>query len=330
MIEVSHLTKRYGANTAVQDLSFRIDAGVVCGFIGPNGAGKSTTLNMMTGCLEPTSGSVSVDGFDLLTDPIQAKRRLGYLPEQPPLYPDMTPYEYLRFVAAARGVRRSEADVQVRWAISAVQIKQMSNRLIRHLSKGYRQRVGIAQALLGDPPVLLLDEPMDGLDPSQIVEMRELIRDLGRQRTVLLSSHILSEVSAICDRILILSRGVLVADDSPESLGQRIAQASALHLLARGEEQTVRACIGRVPGITRALIRPSEQPGVIAAVLTAGQNDALCEQVFFAFAEARCPLLQMRLEEPDLEDVFLALTAPTQAVQPDPVRQAEQKKEEQA
>jgi ABC-2 type transport system ATP-binding protein len=311
MIEVNQLTKRYAANTAVRDLTFSVDAGTVCGFIGPNGAGKSTTLNMLTGCLEPTSGKISINGFDLMDDPIRARRCIGYLPEQPPLYPDMTPYEYLRFVAEARGVKRSEADVQVRWAISAVQIKQMSNRLIGHLSKGYRQRVGIAQAILGDPEVIILDEPMDGLDPSQIVEMRALIRELGQKHTVLLSSHILSEVSEICDRVLIISRGVLVADDSPDALGRRMAQASTLQLRVKATEEQTRACLSGIPGITRALVQPDAQPDVVRVSLSADQTDEFSENVFRAFAQADCPLLQMQLDVPDLEDVFLALTAPS-------------------
>jgi ABC-2 type transport system ATP-binding protein len=311
MIEVNQLTKRYAANTAVRDLTFSVDAGTVCGFIGPNGAGKSTTLNMLTGCLEPTSGKISINGFDLMDDPIRARRCIGYLPEQPPLYPDMTPYEYLRFVAEARGVKRSEADVQVRWAISAVQIKQMSNRLIGHLSKGYRQRVGIAQAILGDPEVIILDEPMDGLDPSQIVEMRALIRELGQKHTVLLSSHILSEVSEICDRVLIISRGVLVADDSPDALGRRMAQASTLQLRVKATEEQTRACLSGIPGITRALVQPDVQPDVVRVSLSADQTDEFSENVFRAFAQADCPLLQMQLDVPDLEDVFLALTAPS-------------------
>jgi ABC-2 type transport system ATP-binding protein len=311
MIEVNQLTKRYAANTAVRDLTFSVDAGTVCGFIGPNGAGKSTTLNMLTGCLEPTSGKISINGFDLMDDPIRARRCIGYLPEQPPLYPDMTPYEYLRFVAEARGVKRSEADVQVRWAISAVQIKQMSNRLIGHLSKGYRQRVGIAQAILGDPEVIILDEPMDGLDPSQIVEMRALIRELGQKHTVLLSSHILSEVSEICDRVLIISRGVLVADDSPDALGRRMAQASTLQLRVKATEEQTRACLSGIPGITRALVQPDTQPDVVRVSLSADQTDEFSENVFRAFAQADCPLLQMQLDVPDLEDVFLALTAPS-------------------
>jgi ABC-2 type transport system ATP-binding protein len=246
-----------------------------------------------------------------MDDPIRARRCIGYLPEQPPLYPDMTPYEYLRFVAEARGVKRSEADVQVRWAISAVQIKQMSNRLIGHLSKGYRQRVGIAQAILGDPEVIILDEPMDGLDPSQIVEMRALIRELGQKHTVLLSSHILSEVSEICDRVLIISRGVLVADDSPDALGRRMAQASTLQLRVKATEEQTRACLSGIPGITRALVQPDAQPDVVRVSLSADQTDEFSENVFRAFAQADCPLLQMQLDVPDLEDVFLALTAPS-------------------
>lgn len=215
MIEVSHLTKRYGAHLAVSDLSFNIEDGQIYGFLGPNGAGKSTTMNIMTGCLAASSGEVRIDGHDIFEESGAAKRLLGYLPEQPPLYMDRTPREYLTFVGRAKGLSRAQLAEQMERVMSVTQIGDVADRLIKNLSKGYRQRVGIAQALLGDPKIVILDEPTVGLDPRQIIEIRDLIKDLGREHTVILSSHILSEVQAVCQTILIISKGRLVACDTP-------------------------------------------------------------------------------------------------------------------
>ncbi len=218
MIEVSHLTKYYGSFLAVDDLSFTIPDGHVYGFLGPNGAGKSTTMNIMTGCLSPTEGKVTIDGHDILTEPEAAKRCMGYLPEQPPLYLNETPWEYLTFVGEAKGMRGGALRSQIESVMARTKITEMSGRPISALSKGYKQRVGIAQALLGDPKVVILDEPTVGLDPLQIIEIRDLIRQLGEKHTVILSSHILSEVQAICDKVLIISRGKLAAYDDTEKL----------------------------------------------------------------------------------------------------------------
>ncbi len=204
MIEVRHLTKKYGKNTAVDDISFTVEAGKIYGFLGPNGAGKSTTMNMLTGCLSPTEGEIFINGFSMLDEPSEAKRHIGYLPEVPPLYLDMTPREYLRFVAEAKGVRRDKLDSEIENVMEATGVTEMSKRLIRNLSKGYRQRVGIAQAMLGDPDIVILDEPTEGLDPQQRAEIRELIGELGRERTVILSSHVLSEVGEVCDNIIVI------------------------------------------------------------------------------------------------------------------------------
>ena len=229
MIQVSHLSKRYGDLTAVDDLSFTFGDGHVYGLLGPNGAGKSTTMNIMTGCLSPTEGTVRIGGFDILEEPRKAKRLLGYLPEQPPLYLGETPEEYLQFVGAAKGLRGAELRRQVEDAVERTGLPPVRHQLIGTLSKGYRQRVGIAQALLGEPKVIILDEPTVGLDPLQIIEIRQLIRDLGERHTVILSSHILSEVQALCQQVLILSRGKLVAFDTPEALEKRMrAEQSAL------------------------------------------------------------------------------------------------------
>ena len=236
MIEVRHLSKRYGTHLAVDDLSFSIDRGVVYGFLGPNGAGKSTTMNIMTGCLGATDGEVLIDGHNVAEEPLEAKKHIGYLPELPPLYDEMTPEEYLRFVAQAKGLRREESARQIETAMEKTRIADVKKRLIRNLSKGYRQRVGIAQALLGNPEVIILDEPTVGLDPAQIIEIRELIRELGKEHTLVLSSHILSEVQAVCDSILILSKGRLVACDTAENLTKLLKGREDLRLLTRAEE----------------------------------------------------------------------------------------------
>ena len=218
MIQVEHLTKCYGDVTAVDDLSFEIEGGHVYGFLGPNGAGKSTTMNIMTGCLSATKGSVKIEGFDIFEEPAEAKRRIGYLPEQPPLYMNETPMEYLRFVGEAKGIKGKELERQIGSVLERTGLTEVRNRRISALSKGYKQRVGIAQALLGDPKVIILDEPTVGLDPLQIIEIRDLIRDLGREHTVIFSSHILSEVQTICEKILIIAKGKLIAFDEPENL----------------------------------------------------------------------------------------------------------------
>ena len=232
MIAVEHLTKRYGSFTAVDDISFTLEQGHIYGFLGPNGAGKSTTMNMMTGCLAATAGSVTIDGLDIFEQAREAKKLLGYLPEIPPLYPEQTPEEYLRFVAEAKGLPKAQIDAQVAKALAETRLEPMANRLIRHLSKGYRQRVGIAQALLGDPHYIILDEPTVGLDPLQIIEIRDLIHELGQTHTVILSSHILSEVQAICESVLIIAHGKLVAFDTPQNLENRLTSGGRLTLSA--------------------------------------------------------------------------------------------------
>ncbi|MBQ4650822.1 MAG: ABC transporter ATP-binding protein [Firmicutes bacterium] len=218
MIEVNNLCKNYGIHNAVDNLTFTIEKGKVYGFLGPNGAGKSTTMNILTGCLAATSGQVTVGGFDIYEDAVKAKKLIGYLPELPPLYHDMTVIDYLKFVAEVKGVKKSEMSEKLADIMEKTQIADVSGRLIKNLSKGYKQRVGIAQALVGDPEIIILDEPTVGLDPAQIIEIRELIKNLGEDHTVILSSHILSEIRAVCNHILIISHGKLVANDTPENL----------------------------------------------------------------------------------------------------------------
>lgn len=243
MIEVKDLVKRYSKNTAVDHLNFHVQKGQIYGFLGPNGAGKSTTMNMMTGYLASTEGQILINGYDVAEEPMEARKCIGYLPEIPPLYPDMTVLEYLRFVAELKQLPKNERSTEIERVMDETRIKDMENRLIRHLSKGYKQRVGLAQALLGDPEVLILDEPMVGLDPKQIIEIRELIRGLGQKHTVILSSHILSEISSICDHVLIISNGKLVASDTPENLGSYMKHTDAMELQVRGSKEACEQAI---------------------------------------------------------------------------------------
>ncbi|MBE5922009.1 MAG: ABC transporter ATP-binding protein [Lachnospiraceae bacterium] len=235
MIEVKHLTKRYGNIEAVSDLNFTVDSGKIYGFLGPNGAGKSTTMNIITGCLSATVGTVTIDGYDIFEEPVQAKKCIGYLPEQPPLYADMTPREYLKFVGQAKGVKGQELKDDILYVMKKTGITDVADQLIKHLSKGYKQRVGIAQALLGNPQVIILDEPTVGLDPKQMIEIRQLIRELGEEHTVILSSHILTEVNSVCDRIIIISGGKLVANEDKEKLVDTVTSRQTFEYIIRGD-----------------------------------------------------------------------------------------------
>ena len=307
MIEVKHLTKRYGNHVAVNDLNFTIDKGKVYGFLGPNGAGKSTTMNIITGCLGATEGEVLIDGHSITEEPMQAKRLIGYLPEQPPVYMDMTPAEYLDFVARAKGIPAKERAQQIETVTEKTRIQDVRNRLIRNLSKGYRQRVGIAQALLGRPEIIILDEPTVGLDPAQIIEIRELIRELGKEHTLVLSSHILSEVQAVCDAIMIISKGRLVASDTSENLTALFAGTVTLNLDVRATEDAARKVLDTVPGIEDMALSAGD-PGVTHVQLKPEECQDIRETLFFAFAKAGLPILSMTQNHASLEDVFLELT----------------------
>ena len=309
MITVEHLTKRYGDFTAVDDLSFEIDEGHVYGFLGPNGAGKSTTMNIMTGCLSPTAGHVRIDGYDIFEEPNQAKRLLGYLPEQPPLYLNETPVEYLRFVGEAKGLRGAELEAQIAEVMEQTKIESVRNRCISALSKGYKQRVGIAQALLGNPKVIILDEPTVGLDPLQLIEIRELIRQLGETHTILLSSHILSEVQTMCEQILMIAHGKLVAFDRPENLEKRLLTPSEITLTAEASAEEAQRILAEVPRITE--LRADSLSGTRSVIHVKTDLEDIYElsrDIFFAFADARRPLLEMALKKANLEDVFIELT----------------------
>lgn len=309
MISVEHLTKYYGDFKAVDDLSFEIGEGHVYGFLGPNGAGKSTTMNIMTGCLSATEGHVRIDGHDIFEEPEKAKRLIGYLPEHPPLYMAETPEEYLTFVGEAKGVRGGELRRQIDQVIAMTGLEKMRRRRIAALSKGYKQRVGIAQALLGNPRVIILDEPTVGLDPIQIIEIRDLIKELGRTHTVIFSSHILSEVQAICDEILMIAHGRLVAFDQPQNLEKALLSPNEITLTTDAPEEALRRILSGVDHIT-ALSAEAGDAGRTAAHLETDCKDIyqLSRAVFLAFAASDYVLLEMSLKKGTLEDVFIELS----------------------
>ncbi len=308
MIEVKNLVKQYGDHTAVDDLSFTVGEGQIYGFLGPNGAGKSTTMNIMTGFLGLTSGQVLINGHDITEEPEEARRCIGYLPEQPPLYTDMTPREYLTFAAELKSVPKDEIDGQVEEIMKLVRITEMQDRLIKNLSKGYRQRVGLAQALIGFPEIIILDEPTVGLDPKQIIEIRDLIKSLAGKHTVILSSHILSEVQEICDHILIIHHGKLIADGTPRELEQRM-RSSVVELTAKTEdEEAVRAILRTVPGLKSAACQRPKNGEMLIRV-TPEQDADVREALFRAFAGGDVPLLMLRPENVSLESIFIQLTA---------------------
>lgn len=309
MIKVEHLTKYYGDFLAVDDLSFEIDEGHVYGFLGPNGAGKSTTMNIMTGCLSATSGRVSIGGFDIFEEADSAKRLIGYLPEQPPLYMNETPLEYLRFVGEAKVLRGEELNAQIESVIHQVRIKGVKGRRISTLSKGYKQRVGIAQALLGNPKVIILDEPTVGLDPLQIIEIRDLIRQLGQDHTVILSSHILSEVQAICEKILIIAHGRLVAFDAPDQLERSLLGTNEITFTTDAPAERVRSILAGVKHVFDIRVSQPENGLVQARMQTSSKNIYdTSREVFFAFAKRDIALLELNLKKASLEDIFIELT----------------------
>ena len=307
VVKIENLVKRYGDLVAVDHFNLEIEEGEIIGLLGPNGAGKSTTMNMLTGYISSTSGQALINGIDILEDPIKAKAQIGYLPELPPLYQDMTVQEYLDFVAELKGVKHAQRKQQVLAAARRTGLEEVLPRVIRSLSKGYRQRVGIAQALLGSPQLIILDEPTVGLDPAQVIEIRNLIRELGRAHTVILSSHILSEVQAVCQQVLILSKGRLVAVGSPEQLGETLNPDSRLRATAQGEPDTVLAAVRSVPGICKVELESAADGQV---TFTAESEDAADRRaaVSRALTEAGCTVLALATENRSLEEVFLALT----------------------
>lgn len=315
MITVEHLTKRYGDFLAVDDLSFEIDEGHVYGFLGPNGAGKSTTMNIMTGCLSATTGGVKIDGHDIFSEADRAKKLIGYLPEQPPLYMNETPTEYLRFVGEAKGLKGEELEKQIQQVIQQTKIEDVKHKRISALSKGYRQRVGIAQALLGNPKVIILDEPTVGLDPLQIIEIRDLIKQLGQEHTVIFSSHILSEVQAICDRILMIAHGKLIAFDATENLEKGFVSSNEIVFSAEAAEDEVINIVKKIEDIAEIALEAKEN-GVTTAHLKLKTSDAykVSRALFFAFAEQEKALLELTVKKADLEALFIELAGNTEAL----------------
>ncbi len=308
MITVEHLSKKYGDFTAVDDISFTLENGHIYGFLGPNGAGKSTTMNIMTGCLAATAGTVTIDGCDIFEDAKNAKKLVGYLPEIPPLYTEQTPAEYLSFVAEAKGVPTKQIPQEVARVIEETRLTEMTHRLIRNLSKGYRQRVGIAQALLGNPQYIILDEPTVGLDPLQIIEIRDLIRELGQKHTVILSSHILSEVQAICESVLIIAHGKLVAFDTLQNLEKTLANSNMLSLCAPCTQEKMAEILASVPSVTQTKYSEGENDTCRAELTVNGELNKAAADIFFTFAKAEIPLLQMTPQKADLENIFIELT----------------------
>ena len=308
MIEVNNLVKQYGDHLAVDHLSFQFEKGKIYGFLGPNGAGKSTTMNMITGYIASTEGTVSVDGHDILEEPEEAKKNIGYLPEQPPLYFDMTVLEYLKFVADLKKIPKEKRESMITEIMDMVKITDMKNRLIKNLSKGYRQRVGLAQAMMGYPDVIILDEPTVGLDPKQIIEIRSLIRSLKEKHTVILSSHILSEVSAVCDYVLILSHGKLVASDTPQNLAKLAEGSNTLILQVKGTQPVIEEIIGNTDCVRSVQMKETEQSGIFEIQISTEAQADIREQLFYAFAGQHCPILEMQQKKVSLEEIFLELT----------------------
>ena len=306
MIEVRYLTKQYGAKTALNDVSFSVPRGQVLGLLGLNGAGKSTTMNIIAGCLAATSGTVTIDGVDIVKDPLAAKKKIGYLPEIPPLYVDMKVEDFLSFVYELKGLRgdRRGALGQV---CEKAGVTNVRGRIIKNLSKGYRQRVGLAAAMLGEPAVLILDEPTVGLDPTQIIEIRSLIEQVGREHTVILSSHILSEIQAVCERVIVLNEGRLVADDTPENLENAIQSKNSCVALIEGEPEQVLAALERAPSVESAERLGLSEPGVWEYRIRGKEDADIRRDVFNVLSEAHLPLLGTRSAHVTLEDVFLRL-----------------------
>ena len=308
MIEVTDLVRRYGPHVAVDHANFRIDKGEIVGFLGPNGAGKSTTMNILTGYLSSTEGIVRIDGQDILEYPTEIKRKIGYLPENPPLYQDMTVREYLSFAGEIKGIPAKDKKDRMNRIMETVGVTDVSKRLIKNLSKGYKQRVGLAQAMIGDPEVLILDEPTAGLDPKQILEIRDLIIELGRDHTIILSSHILPEVSAVCRRILIINQGKIVADDTPENLAKRILGGNHIILRTDASEAAVSKALGKISSITKLNFQESPESGTIEAVAEAAEDADIRRDISRALAAADVPILMMRSLDMSLEEIFLNLT----------------------
>ena len=327
MIEVKNLVKKYGNNLAVDHLNFTIEEGHIYGFLGPNGAGKSTTMNIMTGYLGATEGEVLINGHDVLKEPEEAKKQIGYLPELPPLYMDMTVREYMEFAAELKKIPKAKRAESIDDVEKLVKIKDVEKRLIKNLSKGYRQRVGLAQAVLGFPEIIILDEPSVGLDPKQIIEIRELIRKLAKKHTVILSSHILAEVREVCDYIMIISKGKLVASDTPENLERYLGESGLIEIETRTEASKVKEVLKNVPGIEKVSLK-IDASGITSGQIREKRGQDIREELFTTFAEKKMPLLKLNPVQVSLEDVFMELTQSDKAAEEFARKAKEAEKEE--
>jgi ABC-2 type transport system ATP-binding protein len=314
LIQVENISKHYGRHIAVDALNFTVRKGEILGFLGPNGAGKSTTMNIITGYLSTTSGSVKVDGLDILEYPREVKAKIGYLPEFPPLYPDMTVTEYLDFVSEIKKVAAAAKKQSLEKIMDLVKIGDVRGRLIKNLSKGYKQRVGLAQALLGNPQILILDEPTVGLDPKQIIEIRSLIQQLGQEHTIILSSHILPEVSAVCERVIIINRGRIVAGDTPENLSKGLTASSKLILRVAGATAEVTQTLQSVPGVRLVEAQGVREPETVDILVEAEKDIDIRRAIFNALSAAGQPILMMRSLDLTLEEIFLQVTTQEQEV----------------
>lgn len=309
MIEVKNLVKQYGKKKAVDNVTFTVNKGEILGFLGPNGAGKSTTMNIITGYLSATSGTVTINGHEILDDPVNAKKSIGYLPELPPLYLDMTVKDYLDFVYDLNKVKLPRKQ-HIQEICDLVKITDVYNRLIKNLSKGYRQRVGIAQALIGNPEVLILDEPTVGLDPKQIIEIRNLIKELAKKHTVILSSHILSEVQAVCERVIVINNGKLVADDTPDNLSKDMSTDHTLMIRVEGPEDEIYKTLVKIPNMVSVQsLGEKENGGVFDFSVEAQKGEDIRREIFKRLAARNWPILSMRTNQLSLEDIFLQLTS---------------------
>lgn len=306
MIRIEHLVKNYGSVCALDDVSFTVEAGEIVGLLGPNGAGKSTAMNILTGCLSSTSGKAMIDGVDILNDPLNAKKKIGYLPEQPPLYPDMTVWEYLNFCYDLKGCRM-DREKHLRGICDTVRLGDVSGRLIRHLSKGYRQRVGIAQAMVGDPKVMIFDEPTVGLDPKQIIEVRNLIRGLGRAHTVILSTHLLSEVQAVCDRIVIINKGRIVADEKTERIAAAVSGSRRFRAKICGPQALVLQALQNMPGVARAEALPERDGDASVYAVETAEGLDIRKKLFYLLSERGWALVGLESTGVNLEDIFLSV-----------------------
>jgi ABC-2 type transport system ATP-binding protein len=308
VIQIENVTKRYGSHVALDNLNFTINKGEVIGFLGPNGAGKSTAMNIITGYISATEGSIKVDGIDILESPEKVKSRIGYLPEIPPLYMDMTVMEYLRFVSKLKKVKNDSIDPSLQRIMNLVKVNHVQNRLIKNLSKGYKQRVGLAQALIGDPEILILDEPTVGLDPKEIIEIRNLIKSIGKEHTIILSSHILSEVSAVCDRVLIISKGKLVATGTPDELSKKLSMGNKLLLRVKGSKSSVVESIKEIDEVSLVREQGVREPNTVDVLVEAKDEIDIREKLFNKLSQKGSPILMMKSMDLTLEDIFLQVT----------------------